>query len=112
MGEIPAAGLIVVMLGSAFGVTLGQFLNRLFSKGDKTDTVTEDLKVRVAKLESNQETDKELQWYRMREHVGNEYATKPQIDALSKKVDDALGRIERMLIPVFKRMYPDTTLPE
>lgn len=112
MADIQVGQLIVGLLCVVAGGVLTQFLNRIFSKGDKTDRETEDLKIRVAKLEDSQETDKELQWYRMREHVGNEYATRAQVDALSSKLDNTLGRIERMIVPVFRRMYPDATIPE
>jgi hypothetical protein len=112
VGDIQTGTLIVGLICVVAGGALTQFLSRLFSKGDKTDNATEDLKIRVAKLEDSQETEKELQWYRMREHVGSEYATRAQVDALSSKLDNTLGRIERMIVPVFKRLYPDASVPE
>jgi uncharacterized membrane-anchored protein YhcB (DUF1043 family) len=112
MVDIPTGTLIVGVICAIVGVVLGTFLNRLNSKIDKSDTTDRDLELRVAKLENDQKTDQELQWYRMREHVGSEYATRLQVEALSSKMDNTLGRIERMIVPVFKRLYPDASIPE
>ena len=110
--DISSGTLIVGVICAVVGVVLGQFLSRVFARGDKADDASRNLELRVAKLEDRHAVDHELQWYRVREQVREEYATKDQIDALSSKVDDALGRIERMLLPVFKRMYPDAAVPE
>jgi len=106
--DISSGTLIVGVICAVVGVALGQFLSRTFVRGDKTEGDVQQIDRRVTKLEN----DREVQWYKMREHVGEAYATKPQVDALSDKIDNSLGRIERMLIPVFKRLYPDAAVPE
>mgnify|MGYP000845569870 CR=1 FL=1 len=108
---VTIGGIVVSMLS-----TLGMFLlQRLFGTGDNAAADQRSLEQRVTKLESERalhESEKELQRFRMMEHVAEAFATMKQVDELSKKLDDSLGRLERIVVPIFKRMYPDTAVPE
>ena len=93
-------GLIIAVAG----VLLGQFLSRRMTRGDQGQAERRALEARVSAVEQKLQ----VQWYEVREHVGQGYATKGDVAAMTKEMQ----RLAHMIEPIFRRMYPDAAVPE
>lgn len=97
--------LSVIALLVAIGVPLlTTFLNRFGGKSDRSDDHILDLRKEIAGLREQQL----MHEIRIKDYMGGNYATKSDLQAIETQLKGLRAIVE----PVFRRMYPDASVPE